>query len=346
MVCYGNNKAPHPYRVLVLIKCRCAVSLRSPNTTRNPRSVYEQLLTTSILRTDGISTKFTLQQSSGMKTVRGPRGYVYVRIQEGTWQILVPQRRRDTEFCYSLGLPEALTKLFKIDLSARELLGNVLNRPLSIIDDILEAQGIGMVRDIPPPPRPSVEEETEEESVDEAEEGAEEDAENETDEVGEEERTTIGEEEASPRNARAQSAPLPALRNRLSQIDLTIPPAVENGQLGSPRDTVDTPVSSPSRGSPPPHLRPGRLSPEAVNHSNDDTNYSYRNILDDVIRIAHRTSLPHHNFRPEAGGAQFHHGFDHEAAFGIRSQGQMDHDIRVGAAGELFVSNPVQHRHS
>jgi hypothetical protein len=255
------------------------------------------------------------------------------------WQILVPQRRRDREFCYSLGLPEALTKLFKIDLSARELLGNVLNRPMSIIDDILEAQGIGMVRDVPPPPRPSIEEETEEEAEEEAENEA-------VEEVAEEERTTIGEEEASPRNARAQSAPLPALRNRLSQIDLTMPPAVETGQLGSPHDTVDTPVSSPSRDSRPPHPRPGRLSPEAVNQWNDDTNYSYRDILDDVIRIARRTSLPHHNFRPGIGGVQFHEGFDHEAAFGIRSQGQMDHDIRVGAAGELFVSNPVQHPHS
>jgi hypothetical protein len=268
---------------------------------------------------------------------------VYVRIQEGTWQILVPQRRRDREFCYSLGLPEALTKLFKIDLSARELLGNVLNRPMSIIDDILEAQGIGMVRDIPPPPRPSIEEETEEESEEEVEE----EPENEADKVlSEEERTTVGEEEASTRSARAQSVPFPALRNRLSQIDLTMPPAVENGQLGSPRDTVDTPVSSPSRDSPPPHPRPGRLIPEAANQWNDNMNYSYRNILDDVIRIAHRTILPHHNFRPGVGGVQFHQGFDHEAAFGIRSQGQLDHDIRVGAAGELFVSNPVQHPHS
>jgi hypothetical protein len=41
------------------------------------------------------------------------------------------------------------------------------------------------------------------------------------------------------------------------------------------------------------------------------------------------------------GNVQFHQGFDHAAAFGIRSQGQMNHDTKIGAAGELFVSSIV-----
>jgi hypothetical protein len=62
-------------------------------------------------------------------------------------------------------------------------------------------------------------------------------------------------------------------------------------------------------------------------------------LLDNVIRIARRTTIPHHNALVGPNNGQFHPDFDHDAAFGIRSQGQMNHDFKIGAAGELFVSS-------
>ncbi len=35
----------------------------------------------------------------------------------------------------------------------------------------------------------------------------------------------------------------------------------------------------------------------------------------------------------------FNQGYERVAAFGVRSQGQMNHDTKIGAAGELFVSS-------
>jgi hypothetical protein len=62
-------------------------------------------------------------------------------------------------------------------------------------------------------------------------------------------------------------------------------------------------------------------------------------LLDNVIRIARRTTIPHRNALVGPTNGQFHLDFDHDAAFGIRSQGQMNHDFKIGAAGELFVSS-------
>jgi hypothetical protein len=62
-------------------------------------------------------------------------------------------------------------------------------------------------------------------------------------------------------------------------------------------------------------------------------------LLDNVIRIARRTTFPHRNALLGPTNGQFHPDFDHDAAFGIRSQGQMNHDFKIGAAGELFVSS-------
>lgn len=62
-------------------------------------------------------------------------------------------------------------------------------------------------------------------------------------------------------------------------------------------------------------------------------------LLDNVIRIARRTTIPHRNAPIGPTNGQFHPDFDHDAAFGIRSQRQMNHDFKIGAAGQLFVSS-------
>jgi hypothetical protein len=274
---------------------------------------------------------------------------VHVREQDNRWQILVPRNRRDRELCYLRQLPEALTKLFHVTSSAREIIGNVLNSSPFVIDDLLEAAGIGKVSDIQSPPRPSLEE------------------------LDEQEIIATEEATAPSRNSRAQSAPLLTSRNRLGQPRSSDRLSLENGELSSSfidteiplpstifpgdipasisstttSDIQDTPASSGLRDptlEPLPELAnisPRSLSPEDVGRGNFSSNDAYRELLDNVIRIANRTNLPHRDFMTEPRDFQFHQGFDHEAAFGIRSQDQMTHDTRIGAAGELFVSNLV-----
>ena len=66
-------------------------------------------------------------------------------------------------------------------------------------------------------------------------------------------------------------------------------------------------------------------------------NDEYRNLLHGVIAAAASASLP--SFAPTASAAA--HTTDHiilsDAVFGSRSADQMSHDMKIGAAGELYV---------
>ncbi|KAL4734480.1 hypothetical protein BDV11DRAFT_174719 [Aspergillus similis] len=62
--------------------------------------------------------------------------------------------------------------------------------------------------------------------------------------------------------------------------------------------------------------------------------YHYTQVLDDTIKLARVLPFQEALRRPETTGREtVYHGL----AFGIRSDGQVEHDIKIGAAGELFV---------
>jgi len=257
---------------------RCAVSYRSVIATLNSQSMLDQLRTARILGTNSISTKYTIQWSRESITVQIPRGYVHIREQENRWNVYVPENRRERALCYSLSFPEALTKLFQISPAAREIISNILSKPIYILDDILEAEGIGMVPDIAPPPRPAAENSSEE---------------------GTSEQDDIAVEE--------------------------------------------TPASSVMRSPSPPgadhiHDSPELLSPEIADGRTYYSRDAYRDLLENVIQLGSRANLPHFNSGAVMGNNQFLGGFDPVATFGIRTQGEMNHDTKIGAAGELFVS--------
>lgn len=66
----------------------------------------------------------------------------------------------------------------------------------------------------------------------------------------------------------------------------------------------------------------------------------YVRILEKVIQIAQRTNIPLRSAGREASAATIGGltSEEHVSAFGVRSQNQLAHDIKIGAAGELFVS--------
>lgn len=66
----------------------------------------------------------------------------------------------------------------------------------------------------------------------------------------------------------------------------------------------------------------------------------YVRVLEKVIQIAQRTNIPSRSAQlgssaATTGGLTAE---EHTSAFGSRSQNQLAHDIKIGAAGELFVS--------
>jgi hypothetical protein len=268
---------------------RCAVSYRSAIGTINAQSVLNQLRSTSIFRANGISVKYTIQRYGEDLTIPIPSGYIHIREQGNQWNIYVPQNRRKRALCYSLIFAEALTKLFQISPAAREIISNVLSKPIYILDDILEAEGIGMVPDIAPPPRA-------------AEDSLEDDA---------SEQDVIAIEDTVSSSGRSLFQGTPAFSVR----DSHSPPAAD--QIYDP---------------------PERRSPEIADGWTYYSRDAYRDLLENVIRLASQTNLPHIDSRAIVGNNQFLEGFDPVRTFGVRSQGQMNHDTKIGAAGELFVS--------
>ena len=258
--------------------------------TSNAQDMLNQLRSVSIHRTNGISTKYIIQRSREDITEQIPSGYVHIREQENMWDVYVPENRRERALCYSLSFPEALTRLFQISPAAREIISNVLSKPIYILDDILEAEGIGMVPDIAPPTRPAAEDSSE-------------------DSNSEQDVIAVEDNVASLRSSRAQGTPASSVRRSHS------PPAAD--QIHDP---------------------PERLSPEIADRRIYYSRDAYRDLLENVIRLASQTNLPHLNSRAIVGNNRFLEGFDPVLAFGIRSQGQMNHDTKIGAAGELFVS--------
>jgi hypothetical protein len=287
----------------------CAVSNRTRLLIQGHfQPLYDQLQATSVFKADGISTQYTIRYQDG-ETI-GPisqnTGHVHIEEQEIGWRIYVPQDRDAREICYKTELPPALASLFKIPPLARENLGHVLNSRLSVIDELLENGGVGMVPGLDAPER------NDGENVD------------------------ADREEYADGGMPSGRSVQPAAR----EIDLALRPsgrvATIPVRLGTPSSSVSGQESG--RVSPSENIDPFRsVSPEIPEDNAFVAGNAYLELLDNVIRIARQAILPRSDaLVPGIGG--FHPGYVHNEAFGVRTQGQMNHDFKIGAAGELFVS--------
>ncbi|RFU34079.1 hypothetical protein B7463_g2224, partial [Scytalidium lignicola] len=276
---------------------RIAVSHRTP---KAPRPLYDQLLASLILKTDSISTTYTLHHTNGCIT--GPMsqstGYVHIQNQENGFQIFVPRLGSKREVCYKMHLPEALAKAIEIPKSCREHVSLVLNSSIPVIDDLLETVGVGHVPGIEAIPRRVVDSSDEEE---------------------EEEAVVISPERTSR-----------VIANGLFGVSPVNRASIEISEGGS---APPLNVSSPQLLlEPEPDYIPN--IPIQGIFGNVD---AYTQLLSHVIRIARQTNLPRSDFPAAPGNGRYLPGYDHQAAFGVRELNQMRHDSKIGAAGELFV---------
>jgi hypothetical protein len=300
----------YDWKRILITRYSCAVSNRTPLAANGHfQPLYERLLATSVLRTDGISTQYTIRYQNG--EVVGPiaqsTGHVHIQEREGGWQIFVPQNPGAREVCYSRELPHALASLCKIAPLAVENISHVLNSSILVIDELLEIGGVGMVPGMDSPPRVN-------------------------DENRDQEREEL--EEGTPSRTSFQRSSV-----ETSHV------LRESGRVSTPPERLNTPSSSVS-GQGSAVVSPRQISPPlrsispAVPEENAFTrDTAYLELLNNVIRIARRAVLPHRD-AVASGIGRFHPGYAHDDAFGIRSQGQMNHDFKIGAAGELFVSVP------
>jgi hypothetical protein len=298
----------YDWKRILIARHSCAVSNRTPLAANGHfQPLYERLLATSVLRTDAISTQYTIRYRNG--EVVGPvarsTGHVHIQEREGGWQIFVPRDRDAMEICYSRELPHALASLFKITPGAVENISHVLNSRISVIDELLEMGGVGMIPGMDAPPRGNAENRGQERE--QFEEG--------TPSRTSYQRSSVGVDHVLRGSGRVSTPP--------ERLNTPSSSHSSQGSLGT----------SPNQISP----RPRSVSPAVPEENAFTRGTAYQELLSNVIRIARRSVLPHRD-AVASGIGRFHPGYVHDDTFGIRSQGQMNHDFKIGAAGELFVS--------
>jgi hypothetical protein len=311
---------------------RCAFHFRSSHKQDDDRSVYEMLLTAQIFTTDEITTKFELTQNG--ITIQATLDNCALHIEEDQTKlnIYVPESSRDRELCYRRLLPsrllanlmrgESAINTTHLDPRAVGIVADIMTCSDLIIENILEDAGIMRVSfpaeyvsstaletasSMPEPRRYASGSDVPERSL--AQSGP----------------RTPEDNETAAKSVRYSSMPSPSshttrelLRAQFHEPSISLAASPRSNQL-SVTNLLDVKSSTPD----------------------------YRRLLDDLINAAKRRQ----GGFPSKGGVfgvqdltsalpvdPYEDQRYYDCPFGVRSEHKLAYSMRIGAAGELYVS--------
>lgn len=266
-----------------------------------------QLQSVLVYESVGFKKSLVLQLNEVTASVQSDSGSVHIEEVSNVLRIYVPRDDSDRQRCYSLDLPQALARYFGLrDSTAPFAFSSVFLTPENLIDGFLDRHEIVRIS-------PDISQHPESESPDTT--SLEAHAEGDDVISGSEETEEGGEGIGTPRDT---PCPSPETAAELSRTIATYyrtstPPlqlfTVPHPDRASP-DTVPRPVSE---------------------------NHRYIQLLDKVIGLAHSLTLTEALRRPLSNVGS-NENTSHNLVFGVRSENPLAHDIKIGAAGELFVS--------
>lgn len=262
----------------------------------------QRLQESVVYESSGFSKTLLLQMNDVTATVRSDTGLVHIVEVGGVLCVYVPRTRSDRRRCYYLDLPKTLQRHFRLRGSAARLaLQVVFLSPGALIDQLLDENGIIRIS-------PEVTEHPDSES-DTSISG-----------LSDEGNLTAGEIFSDFENS---DAPINNQRSRFGTTNPILRTTPTRGGFSSSSPRLFSPSHS-ARVSP---QRGPRLSPQES---------PYSQLLGDIIRLARLSTLAEVLQIPTNIGTG-NGNIAHEEAFGVRSQKRLEHDIRIGAAGELYV---------
>lgn len=267
----------------------------------------------------GFKKSLVLQLNEVTASVQSDSGSVHIEEINDVLRIYVPRDDSDRQRCYNIDLPQALGHYFGLrDSTASAILSLVFVIPENLIDESLDRHGVVRVS-------PDISQRPESEFPD---------------------TTTlearVEEDHVIPGSGESQE----------SDQGIHTP---RDTPRSSPETTVELPrtiVTHYRTSTPPPRPftvpYPDRAFPDTVPRTVSE-HHLYIQLLDKVIRLARPLALSEALQRPiHTGGSN--PSASHESVFGVRSENQLAHDIKIGAAGELFVSlsllQPFHHHRS
>ena len=301
--------------------CSCAVHYRVADPT--DKSLFDRFRDIEVCVSDTIVKTVTISLE-GLEpvTIEGEKAKLHIEETNNHLKIFVPQERRDRELCFVTVLPDRLAAYLGIrEREAVKVFGDLLNGNTSILDDILEEHGIVPLPWTEPANQENLE--NDEEDVSEARPDL-------------TPRKPSGLRENTPERGRdtfqRTNNATPRLGSRtnssygreteFSYGRSTFTPATPSftGSLNTPRSSLNpAPVSVT--------LQEAPIQPLP--------NAQYLALLNYVIAAAAAAALQTLGLPPLAEQPKPIELSD--TTFGRRSENALARDIKVGAAGELYV---------
>lgn len=357
------------------LSCSVASTFNSPRFEDDPLGLYEQLRTMRVVEVERISSVLRIFQNKQPFKVPVATANEHIEDSTGELTIYVPKERRAQELCFGSVLPRKfaawLMRTSKsptdgtIETDIVKVLTAVFASERFVLDDVLDDQGILTV------PFDNMDEE---DNSDEAEE-------HQTEEQGEEHQEEEGQKpRLSGSRLEIDDTSSEQLTPDRSSINAGTPPYAGSSGIspeGSIPETLVETISQRSQMSYQPHS--GRahrssqsdllpVSPQTLHHTSEQApsnplsaitsppeqqsseDARYRSILDRVVEKARNAAFPsrgsfdmtHMRNALPGGDMNSYQSFDGLEIMGtFRSTNQLERDKKVGAAGELYVSNLI-----
>ena len=261
-------------------------------------------------------------------TIEGEKAKLHIEETNNHLKLYVPQRKRDRELCFVTVLPYRLTTYLGIrEREAAKVFGDLLKGSTSIVDEILDEHGI-----VPLPWTEQVQQSTlSHENVESDDEDVDESR---PDLIS---RQPSGSRGNTPERGHDSSQRTSSVRPRLgSSTNSSYGRETDSSYRRSPF-TPATPGFTGSLNTPRSSLTPTRVSVQLQAEPIETLpNVEYVALLDYVIAAAAAAALQTLGLPPPAEHSESPELTD--TCFGKRAENAIAHDIKVGAAGELYVS--------
>ena len=272
----------------------------------DPAAVQSMLQSMEIYSSDGISMSLLVRQAGQEVAVDQQRAYFHLKEEEGKLILYVPKNKAKRQVCFANDLPAAVLKYFGARTGKAGKLGHVLiASSLSVVNDLLECDGIVEVPGVVAP---------------DCDSGDESDS---TEDVDTPARNSVTPLQSTP--ARSSVAPLQSTPSR----DVAQLPLRQAASLSSP-EVIHRIASEEVRVTQPPLMfTPSEsLSPQQqVGH--------YERLLDVLIRQARQlATLPNAGRTIRSANVEDR---ELDILLAVESPYLGEKEFKIGAAGELFV---------
>lgn len=345
------------------LSCSVAATFNSPRFVDDPLGLYEQLRTMRVVEVERISSVLKIFQNRQPFEISVATANEHIDDSTGKLTIYVPKERRAQELCFGSVLPRKLAAWLMrstkspndgpIETDAVKVLTAIFASERFVLDDVLDDQGIFRVSF-----QNEDEEDNRNEAEDQGEEGQEQrpsDSRLETDDTSSEQLTP----NHSPINAGTLpyaglsgtipegSLPETQVESISQQSQMSYQPPSGRVHHSSQLDLFSgssQPLHHPSDQAPP--NVPWVMTSPPEQQSSEDARY--RIILDNVVEKARNAAFPsrgsfdmsHMRNALPSSDTDAYESFDGLDIMGqFRSTNQLERDKKVGAAGELYVSN-------